>query len=64
MTGSLGQSGRAFTPADDRPGAAKTAILSHALWQRRFAGDRKVRGQTIKLSDQSFSGWCWGRVPD
>jgi putative ABC transport system permease protein len=43
--------GRAFLPDEDRPGAPPVAILSHGLWQRRYAGDRGIIGQTIKLDE-------------
>lgn len=32
--------GRSFLPEEDRPDGPPAAILSHALWQRRFGGDR------------------------
>ncbi|MEZ5316898.1 MAG: ABC transporter permease [Vicinamibacterales bacterium] len=41
--------GRDFTAADDRPGAAPVAILAWGLWQREFAGDASVVGQSIQL---------------
>ncbi len=38
--------GRSFTQADDNPGAAPTAIISHGYWQRRFGGVNPI-GQTL-----------------
>jgi predicted permease len=32
------QLGRTFTPDEDRPGAAKVVVLSHAAWQTWFGG--------------------------
>ena len=42
--------GRGFAPAEDSAGAPRVAILSHELWQRRFAGDRGVLGRAITLN--------------
>jgi len=47
--------GRDFVAEDDRPGAAPTVILSHALWQRRFGGDQKIIGSQLTLNRQSFT---------
>ena len=41
--------GRAITPQDDVPGAPLTAVISHDLWQRAFAGDRGVVGRVIQV---------------
>ncbi|HYC30667.1 MAG TPA: ABC transporter permease [Gemmatimonadales bacterium] len=46
--------GRPFTSDDDRPGAPGTVILSHGLWQRRFAGDPAVVGRRVRLDGESF----------
>jgi putative ABC transport system permease protein len=43
------QLGRAFTSDEDRPGGEPVAILSHALWQRRFGGDPDIIGQSLML---------------
>src|SRR5262249_23880789 len=39
--------GRGFTKAEDTPGAERVAVLSDALWQRRFGGRRELIGQTV-----------------
>src|SRR4029079_19492030 len=45
--------GRVLQEGDDRPGAPKTAVISHALWTRRFHGDPSVIGRTIALNGRS-----------
>jgi putative ABC transport system permease protein len=44
--------GRAFLPQEDVPGNNNVAILSYGLWQRRFGGDRKILGRSIKLDNK------------
>jgi putative ABC transport system permease protein len=39
--------GRPFSAAEDRPGGERAIILSHALWQRRYHGDRTVLGRAV-----------------
>jgi predicted permease len=41
--------GRWFSPEDDSPGGARTAILSHGYWQRRFGGDREILGRAVVI---------------
>ena len=47
--------GRAFRPEEDRPGSDNFVLLSHSLWQRRFAGDPDIAGKTIRLRDQPYT---------
>ena len=48
--------GRSFLPEEDQtPGAAPVAVISHALWQRRFANDPEVIGKPVILNGQKFS---------
>lgn len=42
--------GRVFHDGDDKPAAAKAAVLSHAFWMRRFHGDANVIGRTIAIN--------------
>jgi putative ABC transport system permease protein len=47
--------GRNFTAQETKLGSHHVAILSHGLWQRRFAGSREVLGQTVKLNDELYT---------
>ncbi len=42
--------GRNFGPEDDRPGAEPVVMLSHEVWQTRYAGDRAVVGRAISIN--------------
>jgi predicted permease len=53
MLGVKAAAGRLFSEADDRPGAAPAALLSHGLWTRRFDADPQVLGRTIALNGQA-----------
>ncbi len=44
--------GRAFSPAEDRPGGPPVVVLSHGLWQRRFSGDQQILGRGLRLNGQ------------
>ena len=54
--------GRSFTPADDNPGAARTAILSWSLFERRFNHNSAVLGNTVRLNGQLYT--VVGVLPD
>jgi len=41
--------GRNFTEEEDRPGGAAVAILSDALWRRRYGADPAMVGKTIQV---------------
>jgi putative ABC transport system permease protein len=46
--------GRVLQDGDDRPGAAKTALISHGLWTRRFRADPSIVGRTAVLNGESY----------
>jgi predicted permease len=47
--------GRLITNDDDKPGAAPVAVLSYQFWQTRFAANRAIVGQQIKLNQTFFT---------
>jgi putative ABC transport system permease protein len=47
--------GRDFEPADDRPGAARVVMLSHALWRRRFGADPAVVGKPVSINSLTYT---------
>ena len=46
--------GRGFTLENEKPGAAQVTVLSHAFWQKHFAGDPNIVGKTITLNSKSY----------
>ncbi len=67
--------GRGFLLAEDRAGAPPVAVISHALWMRRYHGDRAAVGQPIVLSGRPYtlvgvlpegfhSPAMWPRMPE
>src|SRR5258706_3410060 len=47
-------SGRTFTASEDRPGGPLVAVLSHALWTRRFQSDPTVLGRRVSLGNVPY----------
>ncbi len=47
--------GRAFLPEEDRAGHANFALLSHALWVRKFGADAGILGKSIHLREQTYT---------
>ncbi len=50
MLGVRPAAGRLFAPADDRPSAPLTLVLSWNLWQRAFGGSPDAIGATVTLN--------------
>jgi len=55
LLGVNAQRGRLFEAADDHFGAARTAMLSHGLWQERFGSDANIVGKSLLLDGESFT---------
>jgi len=55
VLGVLPAAGRDFSPVDDDANAAPRVILTDALWQRRFGGDRSVIGRSIELDGGAWT---------
>ena len=47
--------GRTFVADEDRPGANKVAVLSHALWQTRYGGDPQIINRDIQLDGAKYT---------
>ncbi len=47
--------GRTFHPEEDKPGANKVVVISHGLWQRRYAGERSIIGRDILLNNEKYT---------
>jgi hypothetical protein len=48
--------GRFFGPAEDgEVPTSDVAVVSHGLWQRRFAGDRKIIGTELRIGPRQFT---------
>ena len=54
LTGMRPALGRLFTDADDKPGAAPTAIVTADFWQGRLGGDPNVIGESLELDGTSY----------
>ncbi|HLK69819.1 MAG TPA: ABC transporter permease [Bryobacteraceae bacterium] len=46
--------GRAFVAEEDQPGAPPVAIISYALWQRRFSGSSSVLGTSVTFDAKPY----------
>jgi putative ABC transport system permease protein len=47
--------GRTFLAEDEQPGRGNVVVLSHELWQRRFASDPRILGQRIVLDAMGYT---------
>ena len=54
--------GRDFLPEEDRGDGQRVAIISHAFWLRRFAGDPGTVGQKVLLNGDPYT--VIGVMPD
>ena len=47
--------GRTFVSEEEQFGKHRVVLLSHGLWQRRFAGNQNIIGQPINLAGASYT---------
>jgi putative ABC transport system permease protein len=45
--------GRSFSEDDGQPGRENVVLISYGVWQRRFAGDPRIVGRSIRVDDVS-----------
>jgi putative ABC transport system permease protein len=46
--------GRTFLAGEDQPGREHVVVLTHGLWQRRFASDPNIIGKTVALDGEKY----------
>ena len=46
--------GRGFSPDEDQAGKEKVVILSHGIWQQRYASDPEVLSKTVTLDGETY----------
>ena len=54
LFGARPQLGRTFTAEEDRPQGPRVVVLTHQMWERRFARNPGVVGTTISLSGDQY----------
>jgi putative ABC transport system permease protein len=47
--------GRAFSLAEEQPGADQVAVVSYGFWQRQFAGDAGLLGKMIQMNGKKYT---------
>ena len=47
--------GRGFSEEEDRPNGPKAVIVTYALWQSVFQGDRQITGKEITLKGEPYT---------
>jgi predicted permease len=52
VLGARTEMGRVFQPAEDLPGLDQIVILSHSLWQDKFAADPAIIGRPVYIDGQ------------
>ncbi|NOT58895.1 MAG: FtsX-like permease family protein, partial [Acidobacteria bacterium] len=75
LFGGAAAHGRVILPEEEQDGRQRVAVLSNALWQRRFGGDASLVNRTITLNGENYLvvgvmparfqfGREMGRMPD
>ena len=64
VLGARAELGRTFIPGEDIPGQDDYVVLSHSLWQQRFASDPAIIGRPIQLEgiSRQETRFCIGRT--
>jgi ABC-type antimicrobial peptide transport system permease subunit len=48
--------GRLFSPDEERPASdTRVLLLGYKLWQRRFGGDARIVGQTVRVDGRAYT---------
>ena len=47
--------GRTFQADEDKQGGPKVTVLTYALWQRQFGGDKGIVGRALTINGESYT---------
>jgi putative ABC transport system permease protein len=47
--------GRSFNADEEQPGGVRAVVLSDALWQSKFAGDRAILGRKVRINGDVYT---------
>jgi putative ABC transport system permease protein len=47
--------GRVFTSEEDQEGHEQVALLTYGFWQRRYGGDSRVLGRTLRIDGRTYT---------
>jgi putative ABC transport system permease protein len=47
--------GRTFLQGEDQPGRDPVVVISYALWQRRYSGDRGIAGRKVDVGGSPYT---------
>jgi predicted permease len=54
MLGARAALGRLFSPDEDAPGAAPTAVLGYGTWMRRYGGNPEATRRSVTINGKSY----------
>src|SRR5690242_9277597 len=55
MLGVIAELGRTFSASEDSASGGGVAVVSHALWKRRFGGAENIIGQVMRLDNKPYT---------
>src|SRR5262249_45852865 len=55
LLGVIPAAGRGFFPEEDRPGSDHVVLISHELWDRKFASDAGIVGESLNINGESYT---------
>jgi predicted permease len=55
VLGTTAERGRTFSAGEDQPGQDRVVILSHQLWEQRFASDASIIGRNVRINRENYT---------
>ena len=55
VLGAAAERGRTFSAGEDQTGQDHVVILSHQLWEQRFASDASIIGRSVRINRENYT---------